>query len=74
MDSLTLSTGTLLFKSIPTKFEKESIYSYNLLDSKTEKCKHASWFGLTHDKAEYYRKKIDPREFQKDWSRYFKNK
>ena len=57
MDSLTLSTGTLLFKSIPTKFEKESIYSYNLLDSKTEKCKHASWFGLTHDKAEYYRKK-----------------
>ena len=57
MDSITFNTGTKFFKSISKKYKRDSIYEYDTIQTSSKKCQHASWFGLSMEKAEYYRKK-----------------
>lgn len=49
--------NTPLYKSISSPYKRESIFEYNLFDSRVNKCRKISWFALTKEKADYYKEK-----------------
>ena len=55
---IVLNEGQHLYKSIINKFSKDSVFDYKLFEHATNlRCKIISWFALTYEKAEYYKKK-----------------
>jgi hypothetical protein len=54
-----LNKNEYLWKAIPAKYGKKSMYTYQSFPISTNKnCKVISWFALNKDKAEYYQKKL----------------